>query len=242
MSGLWAILFLLFTSPDTGPGAKEFIQGETLYLAGDFNGALKAFDQALSRSYHPGPVLYNKANCLFKLNKRGEALFYYQCARKHLPRDKDLINNIGIVKRNLKLDDSPSPSLSQFLRTFTLKEYGICFGFVFSICLAMLALYLFKGRPWTLKLVYVFAGFSLFLMLIMLICWGSADGDLAVTIKICDALSDPNEKAGRILFSLREGEEVKVMDSIEGWHMVEDKKSRRGWIRDGAFLQFSDQV
>lgn len=48
-------------------------------------------------------LLYNRANCAYRLGRLGEAVMLYERARRLAPRDSDILENLNFVRRQLNL-------------------------------------------------------------------------------------------------------------------------------------------
>ena len=57
------------------------------------------FKQILKHGIESGNVYYNIGNCYFKSHNYGHAMLYYKKAKKFIPHDKDLNNNIELINR-----------------------------------------------------------------------------------------------------------------------------------------------
>jgi tetratricopeptide (TPR) repeat protein len=106
MSALVAAVGLLLAtdSGDARDRAREaFAQGQTLYLAGDFAGALAAFQQAESASPTPAAV-YNIARCRERLGETAEAVAAYERYLAQAPDSPDhdaVAGHVAELRRQL---------------------------------------------------------------------------------------------------------------------------------------------
>jgi len=227
-------LIILMTMLFQGQATTAFEKGNLLYMESDFEGALTQYDRVLALGGDPGILNYNIGNCLFRLDRTGEALYRYLCAKKSMPRDDDLNRNIRISRQKLMI--SPSSEHGGALRglgIFTLNEYGSAAAFAGCAAFLFSALYRLRRYPFAKWLALVSVCLALTVVLLMALVLVDLDGEHAIAVKVCDALSEPSRDAGELSFSCRVGEIVEVKGRLEGWLFVEDEKSRRGWVRDG---------
>jgi len=100
-----AVGLLLATEPeDARERAREaFAQGQTLYRAGDFAGALAAFEEAQSAVSSPA-ALYNIARCQERLGRTAEAIAGYErylAAAPEAPDHDAVAGHVAELRRQL---------------------------------------------------------------------------------------------------------------------------------------------
>lgn len=83
---------------------RFFEEGNRLYQAGDYRGALDNYLRIVSVGLESGDLYYNIGNCYFKLGELGRAILYYERARRLLPRDPDVRANLELA-RSLTADE-----------------------------------------------------------------------------------------------------------------------------------------
>jgi len=79
------------------PGRPEslFDQGNSSYQEGDFAAAEKYYRQVLQSGFENGSLYFNLGNACFKQKKLGEAIYYWEKARRKMPRDPEVREEAG---------------------------------------------------------------------------------------------------------------------------------------------------
>lgn len=81
-----------------------FDEGNRLYQAGDFDGALDRYRRILDAGLESGDLHYNIGNTYFRLGELGPAILHYERARRLMPGDDDLLANLALA-RSLTADE-----------------------------------------------------------------------------------------------------------------------------------------
>ena len=98
---LLVLLFLisnLFGSIDSD---SIFLKSNDLYNDNQFKEAIDGYTSLLGNQFNNSILCYNIGNCYYRLGQLGYARLYYEKAKLHTPRDKDVIHNIGIIEAQL---------------------------------------------------------------------------------------------------------------------------------------------
>ena len=98
---LW--LLLLAAAPAQAQSAF-FDEGNRLYQAGDFEGALDRYRRILDDGLESGELYYNIGNAHFRLGELAPAILNYERARRLMPGDDDLLANLALA-RSMTADD-----------------------------------------------------------------------------------------------------------------------------------------
>ena len=78
------------------------------YDSGDFNGARNFYISKLNQSSESPELLYNIGNCYYQEKKFRKALICYEKAHLLAPRDKEIIRNLELTRRELNLSEKNS--------------------------------------------------------------------------------------------------------------------------------------
>jgi tetratricopeptide (TPR) repeat protein len=94
---LLAVLALL------GPGragaqAEIFEQGNQLYVAGDYDGAVAAYETVLGAGFESAALHYNLGNAYFKTGDLGRSILAWERARAVAPSDPDVLANLELAR------------------------------------------------------------------------------------------------------------------------------------------------
>ena len=83
-------------------------QGNQLYEEGDFSDAREQYESAVNEGLVNATLYYNYANTLFRLNKLGISILYYEKALKLAPTDEDIKANLKFAYAQT-IDKHPQP-------------------------------------------------------------------------------------------------------------------------------------
>ncbi|MCK4773635.1 MAG: tetratricopeptide repeat protein [Candidatus Krumholzibacteria bacterium] len=79
-----------------------FAQGNQMYEAGDFEGAVEAYQSVVANGIISSDLFYNLANAYYKLDDLGRAVLNYKRALRMAPRDADARSNLLLVQSMLR--------------------------------------------------------------------------------------------------------------------------------------------
>jgi tetratricopeptide (TPR) repeat protein len=122
-----AIGLLLMLSIAAGAMASEdariFMDGTAAYGKGDWQGAIKAFEQLADKGIQNGRLFYNLGNAYLKNDDLGRALLWYERALKFIPDDPDLKFNYDYALTLTK--DERGEQTSPLLRILFFWKYQL---------------------------------------------------------------------------------------------------------------------
>ncbi len=104
------ILILLLSAstaaatPKSSPVTPEelFKQANTAYEAGEFTQARAKYERLLGERAAGPALAYNLGNTHHRLGARGQAILWYERARRLAPRDEDIRFNLSLARSSLK--------------------------------------------------------------------------------------------------------------------------------------------
>ena len=82
-----------------------FNQAEKFYLEKNYESSINMYEKILNAGKKSGNIYYNIGNCYFRINNYAKAMLYYERAKRLIPRDKDLINNIDLINSQYVKDN-----------------------------------------------------------------------------------------------------------------------------------------
>ena len=104
MKLLFSYIIILFTvSFSLAQNKTIFEQANTFYNNGEYEKAIKKYEQILSSKKHSAELYFNLANAHYKLNHIAPSIFYYEKALLLNPNDKEINNNANFA-RNMTID------------------------------------------------------------------------------------------------------------------------------------------
>ena len=226
----WMILtalILLGMISSTGAATSAYNEGNRLYRQGDYAGAIRQYQGAISSGLEHADLYYNLGNAHFKAGEIGLAALSYERARRLSPSDPDILENIAFVDAT-KVDrfdvDSPN-AVTRFLigiyQAFSPDLLMVFLSLSFAgLCFAVGA-WFFSGR----RTVWFLVGG---LCLVACLAWGgllTAKSDELSTregIVLIDKVQGRSGPGGEYLqvFTLHEATKVSVERAEGRWTLV----------------------
>lgn len=238
---LWSGLLLVLPGEDE---AKQlFTDGCAFYERGNYETALNAFDQGLQQGENMGLFHLNAGCCLAKLDRKGEALHRLLSARHYRPRDPKVLINIRIVREMLglpkdRVKEGFLRELMETIGTFTQTEYQVAAALAACPAFLLGAFYFLTDKRILKWLAATFVVPSILFLCLGLALAAGIGGRGGVAVRACEVMDKPDLREGRTVYTLREGEEVRLMEGRAGWFQVEDVRGRIGWTLLGDVQRF----
>ncbi len=122
------MVLLLAGSLQASEKARTFISGIEAYRAGDWPGAIEAFETIAAQGVDSGQLCYNLGNTYLKNDDLGHAVLWYERALKRIPDDPDLRFNydyaLTLTKDERGMQTSPLLQILFFWK-FQLSDASI---------------------------------------------------------------------------------------------------------------------
>ncbi len=125
---LLILLFSVFPSPAPAADARLFAEANALYQDGDFAGAERRYLEIASSGRESGALFYNLGNACFKQRKIGEAIYWWEKARRSLPGDTDVVENLELARLlivdRVEVPEDPLPvrMFSSAVHAFSIEQ------------------------------------------------------------------------------------------------------------------------
>ncbi|MEE2657087.1 MAG: tetratricopeptide repeat protein [Candidatus Latescibacterota bacterium] len=245
MRRVMAVMLWLWVLLCAGPSAAQsaalglYQEGNQLYRDGGFEVARERYLAAVDAGGEDVRLYYNLGNAAFKSGRTGEAVVWYERARRLSPRDTDIVANLRFVQR-IKRDRETAVQggvgdwLWQLYLWPTLNEIAVLFnaGLFFLFALAVWRLWYGSGtRYWiicgcllTIQAAVTSTGANRLHRHFTLV-------EAVVTVERGTARSGP-DAAQTTVFVVHEGTKVTVERQEEGWFLVRLANGLGGWLQD----------
>lgn len=89
-------------SGETTRFKEVFAKGNALYEQGNYHGAIEQYTSLLDAGVMDKDLYYNLANSYYKNDDFGRAVLFYERARRLAPRDRDVRENLALVRSQLR--------------------------------------------------------------------------------------------------------------------------------------------
>ncbi|MFH1752896.1 MAG: tetratricopeptide repeat protein [Candidatus Omnitrophota bacterium] len=221
---------------------RIFYKANELYASGEYTQAIEEYKRILEEGHESGSLYYNLGNSYFKAGYLGEAILYYERARRLMPRDGDLLSNYShassLVKGNIY-----EPRERWFLRfiykvfeEFTINEITILLSVIYLlITAALLAAALFNIRRQAVIAVSILAVVAVIGLLELSKDMDRLGKEAVMIPESAEAKFEPFERA-TTHFTLYEGMKVRMIQKKDGWRKIERPDGKVGWV-EGASLE-----
>lgn len=234
------VLFIL--SANLAAQEKVFDQANQLYNVGKYEQAIEKYHAVLNAKFESPELYYNLGNAYAKLDELGEAIYYFEKAKKMSPDDEDIQNNLAFVQKMAVDDITPLPILgldaflnkaSETLRVDQWAKLTVGMSILFVL---MFLLYHFTHQSLLKRIFFTGILLSVFLFSASIYFAFHREAYLKnnqeaivfaaeVTIK-----SEPLETSENI-FLLHEGTKVLVLETVDNWKKIKLADGKLGWIK-----------
>jgi tetratricopeptide (TPR) repeat protein len=240
---------LILLGPTQGwaaePPAALFSEANACYQKGEFDVAERCYRQLLDSGIGCGPVYYNLGNACFKQKRLGEAIYYWEKARRELPGDSDIRENLQIANLLIvdRIDVPEDPIAvrvaSSAVHLFTIaQESRIVLG-LFILANALFGVYLLTRKP---RLAFWSLTGSLAAALLMILFAGSLTWKVyqeshfregVIVEQKVDIRSGPGVENITVV-TVHEGILVLVRGESNGWVQISLPNGWTGWLPDSS--------
>lgn len=220
---------------------KDYQLANAAYERTDFAKAADLYRRAIDEGVSDSRLYFNYGNTLFRLNKPGLAILYYEKARKLDPNDADIAYNLRFVNAQI-VDKNPAPETNALTRilhaahtAFSINEgLWIVLGLFSSIFLAAIAA-LYAGTAFRGALVtaVILAGLVL-LALVPSLAFKIREQETVqygIVLKpAVEMFSGPGENF-QLLTQVHEGTKFEIVETRGDWVSVKLANGKGGYVR-----------
>jgi tetratricopeptide (TPR) repeat protein len=232
-------------SPASESMARIFDEGNASYQKGDFAAAEGNYRRILEAGADSGIVYYNLGNACFKQRKLGEAIYYWEKARRKLPADPDIRENLELAhlmlvdRIDVPSDPFPVRVLSSAVSLITVTQSSWLTLILFLAANALFSVYLL-ARSQRLALRGLVASLVTFLLTLVVgisLAWKIYDTHhrlrgIVIEQKV-DVRSGPGPENVTV-FTVHEGVLVQVRGTANDWYHISLPNGWTGWLQSGA--------
>ena len=220
-----------------------FQAGNQFYHDGQYQQALDAYQQIVDQDFESAALYYNMGNCYYKLSHIGEAILFFERAKRLAPNDEDIRANLSMANLLVvdRIEEAPrfwlvtlAESIVFFLSKSTLLAFLLgtyLLASIFFIVFIVARKSLFRSI--SLRIATV----SLILSTVFLGIWLSrlhmekTHVDAVLLASETDAMSGPSANS-EVLFTLHEGTKVRLDQHANGWVEIILPDRKVGWVKE----------
>lgn len=238
---VWLLLLPVFAGAAEHPDSL-FAEGNRLYAAGDYEGAVARYETLVNDGYVEAAVYYNLGNAHFKLNNLASSILYYEKARKLAPSDPDIRKNLAFV--NLGITDRIQPLPEFFIDSWwrgllfsaSLTTWSAIAVVCWLVAFGLLIAYLYAWQP-RLKRAAFYGGVATagLALLLLVVAYSQhrmlVDDDRAIVFSSQATVRSAPSENEKTLFIIHEGTKVEIVERMEDWLRVSLPNGHEGWIK-----------
>ena len=227
---------------------SSFEKGNSLYQKGKYEQAISEYEKVLATKKHSAGLYYNLGNCYYKLNKVAPAIYNYEKALVLNPDDIEIKNNLKFAQK-LQIDEIkvvPQVGFARMVHDFTSIFHYNTWAWI-SVGLSSLFLLFFLGYYFSettlSKRIFFFGMFLLLLLMVVAVSTAMFDKNHfdrekpAVVFAEIVLLKTEPQRASTTIFTLHEGTQVFVLESLDNWRKIQLTDGTEGWIDKSAIKE-----
>jgi hypothetical protein len=220
-----------------------FEQANWLYEQGKFAEAAAAYETLRAARVGSPALLFNLGNAYFKAGETGRAIAAFLEAERLTPRDPDVNANLRFARETANARVT-QPVWRRALRSLSLNEWTILAATAAWLWLALLTAT--KLRPTWARPLQIWQRLGLAWLLVSCATLGAACNDrfgqrpAVIVAKEAVVRYGPLEES-QSHYTLRDGAEVNVLDSNQGWVQISDAQNRVGWVKQEQLVEVGAQ-
>ena len=227
---------------------KSWDAANKAYQEADYKRAETLYRAILEQGLHSAKLYYNLANTLFKQEKLGEAILYYNKALRLSPADEDVRHNLEYAENSTKDSLEQIPEFFLFAWIRAVRNLMSCDGWtIFSLVILVIGLaaalfYLLAQRISTRK-----AGFYVMVLAALLFLVATlfanyerkaiVNHNEAIVMSSAVSVKSSPDRAATELFVLHEGTKLSIGERMDGWVEVRIADGRKGWIESSRIAE-----
>lgn len=242
--GMMTVVFLFIADGCFGGEQQDlFEQGNRHFQSQDYSAAINAYQKIIDLGYESGSLYYNSGNCYYKLGQIGKAILYFEKAKRFMPRDEDLNQNLALANLSVvdKIKAQPQFVLFRIWNGFIhLIPRNILVWFVigwYLLTALFLVLWIIgKRMRFRFVLIRIVIAFSVILFIFGFALIGQIQQEknrveAVIIVNKVEVMSAPGESAGVEMFTLHEGTKVRIGKFSEQWVKIILPDLNVGWVR-----------
>ena len=227
---------------------KSWDAANKAYQEADYKRAETLYRAILEQGLHSAKLYYNLANTLFKQEKLGEAILYYNKALRLSPADEDVRHNLEYAENSTKDSIEQIPEFFLFAWIRAVRNLMSCDGWtIFSLVILVIGLaaalfYLLAQRISTRK-----AGFYVMVLAALLFLVATlfanyerkaiVNHNEAIVMSSAVSVKSSPDRAATELFVLHEGTKLSIGERMDGWVEVRIADGHKGWIESSRIAE-----
>ncbi|MFQ5823677.1 MAG: tetratricopeptide repeat protein [bacterium] len=219
-----------------------YLKGNEYYQKGDYQSAIAEYKKIINSGYESWGVYFNLGNAYFKEGQIGQAILYFERAKRLNPKNEDIKFNLELANLSV-VDRIPQIPhfflfawISNLVHLMNLHTLGVTTIAIYLILIALILLRIFLRAGQFRRLANISIGLSSILLFIFAgifsirIYENEAKIEGIVVVDKVDVKSAPGE-AGTDVFTLHQGVKVQIKDRSGAWAKIKLSDGKVGWLK-----------
>jgi len=215
-----------------------FDAGNEQFEKGAYQQALQSYQQAIDAGFVSGALYYNMGNAYFRLDQLGQAIRYYEKARRLMPENAELQHNLDVARSQIAtpISSLPTPVWETWWDRFVLRVGAFPF-FIAGLLFYTLAAALIGHRIWSSTrnpwLRRVLSASLILGVVLLTIAFAASLNPTQRAVVVADtaALREAPADTAATELDVPEGVLVDVLQRQDTWLEVRLPNGVTGWIQ-----------
>jgi tetratricopeptide (TPR) repeat protein len=242
MKNNFLILFFILASMSQLMGNDLLQKAEKAYDSKKYKEAIESYITLVKEGYKSYQLYYNLGNAYYRNNDIGQAIYYYELARKIEPNDEDVSINLSkaAAKTTDKIDSKENFFISavktNVLTTFTTSQWA--WFTIVSLALAAFLFFVFVNSSVVIlkRISFLFSIVFVIAFIITYFLGNSArnakyENKFAIILSKEVRIMNEPTVSGTSKFSLHEGTKIRVVENNGDWVLIKLDNGNEGWVK-----------
>jgi len=248
---LTILLFLILSITDTSFAKnidEQMQQASAFYRNGEFDKAIKIYEDLRSEQYEGTSLHFNLANSYYRIGKLGYAILNYERALKISPSDDDVKHNLAFASLSTVDRIQPLPTFFLFewwdsiLASLSINGWTYVVFLFYILLMILIVAYFFAKTIFQQKLI-LFSGLGTLIILSITVSLlivkinreetliGGVVIEQSITVK-----TSPDPKSTDA-FVIHEGLKVNLEDQLDEWVKIRLADGKVGWVENNSVVR-----
>ena len=240
-ASLWVLAATMPATAQPAEVQRAFEKGNRHYADGEYAAAIEQYDRVLESPWASGAFYYNVAGAHYRLGHTGQAIRYYEKARRLVPQNERLQHNLSVVRSQVEAPP-PVPRSFRALAHERLTAFMSPLGYLgIGLVLYLLALgWWVRTRRRADERLRPAAGTAALMAAGLLVAGvglalsASPDRGRAVALQGPLTIRSTPAPDADSTAALPEGTVLRLTGRRDGWAQVRTSRGETGWVQHEA--------
>ena len=219
-----------------------FKKGNAEYLNGNYTIAISLYDSILTQEIESSEIYYNLANCYYKIQDFGNAIWHYEKSLK-INRTQQAIENINLAKLEIIDRIEPMPKLfykkwyEHLLTLLNTKMWQILT--IISIWIILIIKIIESKIKYKNK--HLLHCMTIISLCLLCITYSSYKENhikkYAIIFTSSTTVNSAPTNNSSNLFSLHYGSKIQIIDKVDEWTNIKIESGNTGWIENSKYKE-----